>query len=144
MSVVTQLYFQIVSALFWVGHHHVETRNIGENSYTTMWTSRIGERNLVLQCLGICLAIYTGCGICDGYVENTTVLPRTSIHLICTSIESHNGDDATKDQLPFCMYLCTDKQIDLVHLFLISVGKMLSCAVSGGQRLYYTRMAASS
>jgi hypothetical protein len=26
-----------------------------------------GERDLVLQCLGRCVAIYTRCGICDGY-----------------------------------------------------------------------------
>jgi hypothetical protein len=32
-----------------------------------MWTTRIGERDLVLQCLGRCVSIYTGCGICDGY-----------------------------------------------------------------------------
>jgi hypothetical protein len=43
MSVVTQLYFQIVeknqlhvSALFWVGHHQVETR--------------ISEKTNILQC----------------------------------------------------------------------------------------------
>jgi hypothetical protein len=35
-------------------------------------------------------------------------------------------------------------QIDLVRLFLVSMRKMLSPALSGGQRLYYTRMAASS
>jgi hypothetical protein len=29
--------------------------------------------------------------------ENTVALRRTFIHLISTSIESHNGDDATKD-----------------------------------------------
>lgn len=49
-----------------------------------------------------------------------------------------------KYRLPYYVYLCTDMQIDLVHLLLVSVGKMLSCALSGGQRLYYTRMAASS
>jgi hypothetical protein len=32
-----------------------------------MWTSRMGERDLVLECLGRCVAIlvYTRCGICD-------------------------------------------------------------------------------
>jgi hypothetical protein len=30
--------------------------------------------------------------------ENTVVLQRTFIHLISTSIESHNGDDATKEK----------------------------------------------
>jgi hypothetical protein len=34
---------------------------------TTMWTSRMGEQDLVLQCLGRCVTIYTRCGICDGY-----------------------------------------------------------------------------
>jgi hypothetical protein len=29
--------------------------------------------------------------------ENAVVLRRTFIHLISTSTESHNGDDATKD-----------------------------------------------
>jgi hypothetical protein len=33
--------------------------------------------------------------------ENTVVLRRIFIHLNSTSIESHNGDDATKDNLPF-------------------------------------------
>jgi hypothetical protein len=46
-----------VAALFWVGHHQVE--------------SRISEKTHTLQCG----------------------------HLIYTSIESHNGDDATKDCL---------------------------------------------
>jgi hypothetical protein len=32
--------------------------------------------------------------------ENTGVLRRTFIHLISTSIESHNRDDATKEDLP--------------------------------------------
>jgi hypothetical protein len=27
----------------------------------------MGERDLVLQCLGRCVAIYTGCGMCGGY-----------------------------------------------------------------------------
>jgi hypothetical protein len=27
----------------------------------------MGERDLVLQCLGRCVAIYMGCGLCDGY-----------------------------------------------------------------------------
>jgi hypothetical protein len=27
----------------------------------------MGERDLVLQCLGRCVAIYALCGICDGY-----------------------------------------------------------------------------
>jgi hypothetical protein len=64
MSVVTQLYFSHcwrkqlhISALFWVGHHQVE--------------SRISE--------------------------------KTHINLISTSIESHNGDDATKEgKTPSC------------------------------------------
>jgi hypothetical protein len=30
-----------------------------------MWTSSMGERDLVLQCLGRSVAIYTGCGFCD-------------------------------------------------------------------------------
>jgi hypothetical protein len=46
-----------VSALFRVGHHQVDTR-ISEKTHTTMWTSRIGERDLVLQCLGRYVAVY--------------------------------------------------------------------------------------
>jgi hypothetical protein len=56
MSVVTQLYFQIVeeqlhvSALFWVGHHQVETRFRRKLIYYNVDIKR-GERDLVLQCL---------------------------------------------------------------------------------------------
>jgi hypothetical protein len=86
MSVIIQLYFQIVkenSYMFrpFSGWAIIRLRlNIGENSYTTMWTSRMRERDLVLQCLGRCVAIYTRCGICDGYdfVVSSVVLNHTT------------------------------------------------------------------
>jgi hypothetical protein len=56
----------------------------------------MGDRDLVLQCLGRCVAIYTECGICDGYELYLLC------HLISTSIGSHNGNDATKDAVQVC------------------------------------------
>jgi hypothetical protein len=139
MSVVTQLYFQIFEENNYMfrpfsGWVIIRLRLEYRRKLPTKRTSRMGERDLVLQCLGRCVAIYTGCGIWDSYdficrvlcgfidmwagvvsdddppqkraetcicflqqFENTVVLRRTFIHLISTSTESHNGDDATKD-----------------------------------------------
>jgi hypothetical protein len=41
--------------------------------------------------------IYYNVDIKYGKFENTVVLRRIFIHSVPTSIESHNGDDATKD-----------------------------------------------
>jgi hypothetical protein len=35
--------------------------------YNVDYTSRMGERDLVLQWLGRCIAMYTRCGICGSY-----------------------------------------------------------------------------
>jgi hypothetical protein len=71
MSVVTQLYFQIVE----------------EINYLFRPFSGWAIIRLRLEYRGE-LIYYN--------VENTVVLRRTFIHLISASIESHNGDDATK------------------------------------------------
>jgi hypothetical protein len=139
MSVVTQLCFQIVehnNYMFrpFFGWAIIRLRlEYRRNTYTTMWTSKMGKRDLILQCLGRCVAIYARCGICDGYdilvstwwwpiqkraetcscflqqFENTVVLRRTFVHLISTIIESHNGDDATKDWLAYIFVCWTNK-----------------------------------
>jgi hypothetical protein len=67
-------------------YYNMDIKNEGTRSHFTM--------------LGRCVAIYMRCGICARFLqqfENTVVLRRTFIHLISISIESHNGDDATKD-----------------------------------------------
>jgi hypothetical protein len=90
MSIVTQLYFQIVEEINYMFRLFSGWAIIWLRSeYTTMWTLRMGERDLVLQCFGRCVAIYTRCGIFDGY---------DFIHFISISIKSRNGDDATKDK----------------------------------------------
>jgi hypothetical protein len=43
---------------------------------------------------GVCTLVEVKC---VNVRRNTTVLQRTFIHLISTGIESHSGDDATKD-----------------------------------------------
>jgi hypothetical protein len=73
MAVLTQLYFQIVEEINYMFrpfsgwdiirlrleylrklmHYNVENKNGGTRSH--------------LQCLGRCVAVYTGCGICASY-----------------------------------------------------------------------------
>jgi hypothetical protein len=132
MSVVTQLYFQIVEENNYMfrpfsGWAIIRLRlEYRRKLSTTIWTSRMGELDLVLRYLEeVCSSFpLTWCPHCSIWVfsdilvsaclwpiqkraetcswflhqfENTVVLRRTFIHLISTSIESHNGDDATKD-----------------------------------------------
>jgi hypothetical protein len=75
MAVVTQLYFQTVEEINYMfrpfsGWAIIRlkpeySRNL--THYNVDYTSRMGERDLVLQFLGRCLAIYTRCGICASY-----------------------------------------------------------------------------
>jgi hypothetical protein len=71
MSVVTQLYFQIVEennymvrpfSVWAIIRLRLEYRR--KPIYYNV-DIKNGERDLVLQCLGRCVAIYTRCGICD-------------------------------------------------------------------------------
>jgi hypothetical protein len=111
MSVVTQLYFQIVEEINYMFrlfsgwaiirlrleyrrkliYYNVDIKNGETRSRFTMF-GEVHSYIYRVWCYRRCVAIYTGCGIC----ENTVVLRQTFIHLISTSIESNNRDDATR------------------------------------------------
>jgi hypothetical protein len=75
MAVVTQLYFQIVEEINYMfrpfsGWAIIRLRLEYRRKiihYNVEYISRMGERDLVLQWLGRCLAMYTRCGICTSY-----------------------------------------------------------------------------
>jgi hypothetical protein len=70
-----------------------------------MWTSRMGERDLVLQCLGMCVAIYTGCGIAMvtglfllSSVRSSTRGLESSLEIACCFLQQF------ENTLNFCQY----------------------------------------
>jgi hypothetical protein len=57
-----------VSALFWWAIIRLKLEYLRKLTHYNMdYTSRVGERDLILQMLGRCLPIYMWCGICASY-----------------------------------------------------------------------------
>jgi hypothetical protein len=74
MAVVTQLYFKIVEETNYIfrpfsgsGIIRLKLEYLRKLiHYNVDYTTRMGERDLVSQCLGRCVAIYTGCSATGG------------------------------------------------------------------------------
>jgi hypothetical protein len=91
-----------VSALFWLGHHQVETGISEKTRFPNSWCPHcsiwVFSDILVSTWWWPNQKRAETCSCFIQQIGNTVVLRRTFIHLICTSIESHIGDDATKDR----------------------------------------------